>query len=255
MAVSTLRAPGGQWSRSSTGTRLPAYRQTGDAAIRSRPRTVIRSAAPGPAPMKCTVTWSRSRWLPAWRGASRSCRRSARRAGPRCGSGRRRAAAYHWAIRASVSSVTAFDDQATARAAARPSRRRPCRRRSLPPPMNTASGDSRPSSAAGRRSRLRPRTAARQRGRVAFEPLGAVGVAFDGDRAAGRVMPGTTRSRCCPRRRRRPRAAARAPGRGGDRVTARTSRLVSWPSFSYASSGRPGAVERTAGRRAGRVRR
>ena len=36
-AVSTLRAPGGQWSRSSTGTSAPAYRQTGEDAIRSRP--------------------------------------------------------------------------------------------------------------------------------------------------------------------------------------------------------------------------
>ena len=30
-------------------------RQTGERAIRSRPRTVMRSGAPGPAPMKCTV--------------------------------------------------------------------------------------------------------------------------------------------------------------------------------------------------------
>ena len=50
----------------------PAYRQTGDAAMRSRARSVSRSTAPGPAPMKCTVmAWPRSRSSPASPGASR----------------------------------------------------------------------------------------------------------------------------------------------------------------------------------------
>ena len=54
-AVLMIRAPAGQWLRISSGIREPAYRQTGQPAIRFRPRKVSRSAAPGPAPIKCTV--------------------------------------------------------------------------------------------------------------------------------------------------------------------------------------------------------
>src|SRR4051795_10531511 len=54
-AVSTILAPAGQWLSSAFGTSDPANRHTGDDAIRSRPRMVLRSGAPGPAPMKCTV--------------------------------------------------------------------------------------------------------------------------------------------------------------------------------------------------------
>ena len=54
-AVLMIRAPAGQWLRISSGIREPAYRQTGQLAIRFRPRKVSRSAAPGPAPIKCTV--------------------------------------------------------------------------------------------------------------------------------------------------------------------------------------------------------
>ena len=36
----------------SSGTSEPAYRQTGQRSISLRPRTVMRSGAPGPAPMK-----------------------------------------------------------------------------------------------------------------------------------------------------------------------------------------------------------
>src|SRR4051812_49102813 len=54
-AVSTSRAPDGAVSSSSRGTSAPAYRQTGADAISRAARTVIRSAAPGPAPMKWTV--------------------------------------------------------------------------------------------------------------------------------------------------------------------------------------------------------
>src|SRR5580693_2317524 len=55
-AVSTSRAPGGQWARTSAGTRLPAYRHTEHCDSRRWARTVIRSAAPGPAPTKWMVT-------------------------------------------------------------------------------------------------------------------------------------------------------------------------------------------------------
>ena len=51
-AVSISRAPAGQCARTSAGTRLPAYRQTAHSASRRCARTVIRSAAPGPAPTK-----------------------------------------------------------------------------------------------------------------------------------------------------------------------------------------------------------
>src|SRR5260370_31075828 len=49
------RDPARQCASKSGGTNEPAYRHTGHRARMSRPRTVIRSAAPGPAPMKCTV--------------------------------------------------------------------------------------------------------------------------------------------------------------------------------------------------------
>src|SRR5712671_3242652 len=54
-AVSTIRAPDGQWLSKAIGTSEPAKRHTGLDAMKSRPRMVIRSGAPGPAPMKCTV--------------------------------------------------------------------------------------------------------------------------------------------------------------------------------------------------------
>ena len=54
-AVSITRASALAKPTTSSGTSEPAYRQTGQAAIRSRPRSVMRSAAPGPAPIKCTI--------------------------------------------------------------------------------------------------------------------------------------------------------------------------------------------------------
>ncbi len=54
-AVSITRAFGGQSAMISRGTSDPANRHTGQRATRFCPRTVIRSGAPGPAPMKCTV--------------------------------------------------------------------------------------------------------------------------------------------------------------------------------------------------------
>ena len=59
--VDDARARAGT-SRASPAARSSRHRgRPGSGAMRSRPRTVMRSAAPGPAPMKCTVTaWSRS---------------------------------------------------------------------------------------------------------------------------------------------------------------------------------------------------
>ena len=165
-AVSTCGRPAGSTSSSSTGTSAPAYRQTGEAAIRSRPRTVIRSAAPGPAPMKWTVTWStlhdrhghcgRQPVIPPTGDA-----RVDRRAGP----GRRRARRTTGRPRASVSSVTRVDHQPAAGlerlpAASRPrpgsvARRRRRSRPALPGPRAPpAPRRSRPS---GPRRRARPR--------------------------------------------------------------------------------------------------
>src|SRR6516165_9342428 len=62
-AVSMTNAPAGAAARISAGTREPAYRQTGQRSISRSPRTVIRSGAPGPAPMKCTVTVPLARGL------------------------------------------------------------------------------------------------------------------------------------------------------------------------------------------------
>ncbi len=53
--MSITRAPGGHSAMISRGTSDPANRHTGQRATRFWPRTVIRSGAPGPAPMKCTV--------------------------------------------------------------------------------------------------------------------------------------------------------------------------------------------------------
>src|ERR1700733_9241312 len=54
-AVSITRASGGHSAMISRGTSDPANRHTGQRATRFWPRTVIRSGAPGPAPMKWTV--------------------------------------------------------------------------------------------------------------------------------------------------------------------------------------------------------
>ena len=59
----------------------------------------------------------------------------------------------------------------------------------------------------------------------------------------------STRCRPSRRRRRRPRAARRAAAPAGPGPSARRSRLVSWPSCSNASSGRPGHQRQCAGLR------
>ncbi len=67
-----------------------------------------------------------------------------------------------------------------------------------------------------------------------------VGVALDGDRAVRRMRPASIRCRRSRSRRRYPTAVRRCRGASAARVTARMSCLVSWPSCSNQSSGRPG---------------
>ena len=80
-AVSTTRAPAGAACDDRAAAPASRHRGTpGSARSGRRPRTVIRSGAPGPAPMKCTVTRpSPSAWEIAARRVERAASRPATR--------------------------------------------------------------------------------------------------------------------------------------------------------------------------------
>ncbi len=91
-----------------------------------------------------------------------------------------------------------------------------------------------------------------QRRRVTRRARGALGVLLDADGAQRGVAAAAIRSRSSRRRARCPTAARRGAGASEDSTIARTSRLVSWPSFSKRSSSSPAAERDDAGVRAGR---
>ena len=230
--------------------RHQAARRTGTpgtAASSRRARRVIRSAAPGPAPMKWTVTRARLRSCPLGHRHRRApAGEPADRFGPlrpRSGSARRRGGACQSASTASVSTVTAL-------ATSRPPGRSAAQQASstpgavTPPPTKIASGRGQPGQRlrAPRPATIRsPGTPERARRSRRSGPRGP-----RADSMAIARQPGGARIHSMPiaarARRRRPTAAGRARGASAARVTARTSRLVSWPSWSKASSGRPGGA-------------
>ena len=120
-----------------------------------------------------------------------------------------------------------------------------------PPPMNTASGDGSPANASGARSCTIcrsgvPSAAALRAARAARSGSASMPIALsEGWRSSHSMAiepaPRPTSHRSSPWR-----------GASADTVTARTSRLVSWPSCSNSASSRPGVNGRTVASARGR---
>ena len=150
----------------------------------------MRSAAPGPAPTKWTVTRSpsagRTTGRPAAPGARSSCVPSpSARSTPIlvsvppsrwCQPARTAWPSIVTALATSLPPGASASQQAATHA-----------RRVTPPPMKTASGALSPASACGAGARDEPQPGHAEGRRVAGDPLPAVGARLDRDRAAGRV--------------------------------------------------------------------
>ena len=120
----------------------------------------------------------------------------------------------------------------------RPPRRRPWSQ--APPPRKTASGRSSPASASGRMAADDREARHAERGRVARRRGPRVPHPPRCRRRDWRDGAASIRSRPSRRRGRCPRGAAPLSGRSAESVTARISRLVSWPSWSKSASGQAG---------------
>ena len=215
---------------------------------RAGARTVIRSAAPGPAPMKWTVIACVTRPLDDRAHAGLPAGEAAERLGMRDRQPGQRAAVLRACQRDEHARPRASPrwPPAGRRCAAPPSTRRAGPARSAPPPTNTASGGSRVASASG----AAPRTSSRcgtPSCRALRSMRSARSVALlDRDGAARWARPAATRCRSsrCPRR--RPTAAARGSGASAASVAARTSRLVSCAVVLVGLVGQAGDVGRAA---------
>ena len=175
--------------------------------------------------------------------SSRGSRRAARAARRRSGSARRRARARPSSSDRLGLQRDRVHDQPAARPAAGASSAGPGpgrrHRRRRPRPGAAA----RPAPRRAAVTTCRPGTPSRAALRRSVRP---------GPGCARRRSPGTggrcAPTRCRSTRRPRPTSHSSWPGAGASRARAeaRTSRLVSWPSCSYASSGSPASAERAA---------
>ena len=252
-AVSTSRAPGGQSARTSAGTRLPAYRHTEHCDSRRWARTVIRSAAPGPAPTKWTVTGAPDSG-PAPDSGRGSCGRTTGRRGsagrqvvkvPRSPARSRPIRVRAPPRRSRQPARALCPSIVTALATSRPPAASASQQAGTtpsavtPPPMNTASGRGSPASASG----AEPATTTRP-GTPSAAALRAMRSrrSARGSTAMARLA-GWTRIHSMPTLPEpAPTSHSSWPGTGARAASAsaRISRLVICPSCSNASSGRPG---------------